>query len=41
MDDLRTPKQAYKRMIITDESEKKCWITEMKNVLSRNCFYCV
>ena len=24
-----------------DESEKKCWVTEVKHVLNRNGFYCV
>ena len=28
-------------MILMDESEKKCWVTEVKNVLSKNGFYCV
>ena len=41
MDDLRTPKQAYKMMNLTDESEKKCWIAEMKNVLTGNGHYYV
>ena len=41
MDDIRIPKQAYKMMILTDESEKKSWVTEVKNVLSKNGFYCV
>ncbi len=38
MDDIRIPKQAYKMMILMDESEKKCWVTEVKNVLSKNGF---
>ena len=33
--------QAYKIMILMDESEKKCWVTEVKHVLNRNGFYCV
>ena len=41
MDDIRIPKQAYKMMILMDESEKKCWVTQVKNVLSKNGFYCV
>jgi hypothetical protein len=41
MDDSRFPKQAYNMMISMDESEKNCWVTEVKNVLSRNGFYCV
>ena len=41
MDDVRIPKQAYKMMILMDESEKKCCVTEVKNVLSKNGFYCV
>ena len=41
MDDIRIPKQAYKMMILMDESEKKCWVTEVKNVFSKNGFYCV
>ena len=28
-------------MISMDESQQKCWVTEVKNVLSRNGFYCV
>ena len=28
-------------MILMDESEKKCWVTEVKNVFSKNGFYCV
>ena len=24
-----------------DESEQKCWVTEVKNVLTRNGLYCV
>ena len=40
MDDTRIPKQAYK-MTLMDESEKKCWVTQVKNVLSKNGFYCV
>ena len=39
--DIRIPKQAYKMMILMDESEKKCWVTQVKNVLSKNGFYCV
>ena len=41
MDDIRIPKQAYKMMILMDESEKKCWVTQVKDVLSKNGFYCV
>ena len=41
MEDSRVPKQAYKMMISMDESGQKWWITEVKNVLSRNGFYCV
>ena len=41
MDDIRSPRQAYKMMILMDESEKKCWVTQVKNVLSKNGFYCV
>ena len=41
MDDIRIPKQAYKMMILMDESEKKCWVTQVKDVLSKNSFYCV
>ena len=41
MDDIRIPKQGYKMMILKDESEKKCWVTQVKNVLSKNGFYCV
>ena len=41
MDDIRIPKQAHKMMILMDESEKKCWVTEVKNVFSKNGFYCV
>ena len=40
MDDIRIPKQAYKMMILIDEREKKCWVTQVKNVLSKNGFYC-
>ena len=40
MDDINFPKQAYKMKILMDESEKKCWVTEVKNVLSKNVFYC-
>ena len=40
-DDIRIPKQAYKMMILMDKSEKKCWVTQVKNVLSKNVFYCV
>ena len=36
MDDVGIPKQEYKMMILMDDSEKKCWVTEVKNVLSRN-----
>ena len=39
MDNSRIPNQAYKRTISMDESEKKCWVTEVKNALSRNRFY--
>ena len=38
MDDIRIPKQAYKMMILMAESEKKCWVTQVKNVLSKNGF---
>ena len=38
MEDSRVPKQAYKMMISMDESGQKWWITEVKNVLSRNRF---
>ena len=38
---IQDPKQAYKMMILMDESEKKCWVTEVKTVLSRNGFYSV
>ena len=41
MDDVRIPKQAYKMMILMDESQKKCWVTQVKYVLSKNGFYCV
>ena len=41
MDDIRIPKQAYKMMILMDESEKKCWVTQVMDVLSKNGFYCV
>ena len=41
MDDIRIPKEAYKMMILMDESEKKCWVTQVKDVLSKNGFYCV
>ena len=41
MDDIRIPKQAYKMMSLMDESEKKCWVNQVKNVLSKNAFYCV
>ena len=41
MDEFRIPKQAYKMMILMDESEKKCWVTEVKTVLSRNGFYSI
>ena len=41
MDDIRIHKQAYEMMILMDESEKKCWVTQMKNVLCKNGFYCV
>ena len=41
MDDIRIPKEAYKMMILMDVSEKKCWVTQVKNVLSKNGFYCV
>ena len=41
MDDIRIPKQAYKMMILMDESEKKCLVTQVKNILSKNGFYCV
>ena len=40
MDDTGIPKQAYKMMILMDESEKKCWVTEVKNAFSK-VFYCV
>ena len=41
IDDIRIPKQAYKMMILMDESEKKCWVTQVKDVLRKNGFYCV
>ena len=41
MDDIRIPKQAYKMMILMDEREKKGWVNQVKNVLSKNAFYCV
>ena len=41
MDDIRIPKQTYKMMILMDESEKKCWVTQVKDVLGKNGFYCV
>ena len=41
MEDSRIPKQAYTMMISVDESEQECWVTEGKNKLSRNRFYCV
>ena len=41
MDHFRIPKQAYKMMSLMDESEKKCSVTQVKNVLSKNGFYCV
>ena len=40
MEDCRVPKQAYK-MISMEEKEQKCWVTEVKNVLSKNDFDCV
>ena len=40
MDNFRIPKQAYKMMSLMDESEKKCSVTQVKNVLSKNGFYC-
>ena len=36
MEDIGIPKQEYKMMILMDDSEKKYWVTEVKNVLSRN-----
>ena len=39
MDDIRIPKQAYKMMILMDESEKKCWVTQVQNILNENVFY--
>ena len=36
MEDSRIPKQAYKVMISMDESEQKCWVAEVKKLLSRN-----
>ena len=33
--------QAYKMKILMDETNKKCRVTEVKNVLSRNSLYCV
>jgi len=41
MDDIGIPKQSYKMMILMDEREKKCRITQVKNVLSKNGFSCV
>ena len=38
MEVCRIPKQAYKIMISMAENEQKCWVTEVKNVLSRNRF---
>ena len=32
MDDIRIPKQAYKMMILMDESQTKCWVTQVKDV---------
>ena len=41
MEDIRISEQAYKMKISKDESEKKCWGTELRNVLSRNGFFIV
>ena len=42
-EDSRIPKQACQMMISMNESEQKCWVTEVKNVLRKNFlfFYCV
>ena len=41
MDDSRLPKQAYKMMMSMVDNEKKCWGTEVNNVLSINGYFIV
>ena len=36
MEDSRISKQAYKMLMSMDESEQKCWVAEVKKLLSRN-----
>ena len=39
MDDTRLPKQAYLMLLSLDQNGKRCWVTEIRELLSRTGFY--
>ena len=41
MPDHRLPKQAYKMMLTQDDNGKKCWVSHIKELLSKAGFYYV
>ena len=41
MDQNRLPKQAYKMLVNMDENGKRCWATEIREILSKCGFYFV
>jgi hypothetical protein len=41
MEQDRLPKQAYQMLLLMEENEKKCWASDIKNILGSSGFYFV